>query len=52
MAQFQVEGAALELLLPGSTALMTELGRGVWAAATGVEIPAGAGLSGQVLATR
>jgi two-component system cell cycle sensor histidine kinase/response regulator CckA len=52
MAQFQVEGAALELLLPGGTALMTELGRGVWAAVTGVEIPAGAGLSGQVLATR
>lgn len=45
-----VDGAALEMLDPASGDLTTELGRGIWEAATGTLIPAGAGLSAHVLA--
>jgi len=51
MALFQVEGASLALLPPGSDTLITELGRGIWADATGVAIPIGAGLNGLLFAT-
>ena len=45
------DGAVFEMLDPVSGELLTELGRGVWAAATGDRIPPGAGLSAQVVAT-
>jgi PAS domain S-box-containing protein len=47
-----VEGAALEMFDPISGALLVDLGRGVWQAATGQTIPPGAGLSAEVLASR
>ncbi len=46
------DGAALEMLDPASGHLLTELGRGLWAPATGGLIPPGAGLSAQVITTR
>jgi two-component system cell cycle sensor histidine kinase/response regulator CckA len=51
MALFQVEGASLALLPPGCDSLIMELGRGIWADATGIAIPAGAGLNGLLRAT-
>ncbi len=45
-----VEGAALEILDPVSGDLLIELGRGIWAVATGQIVPPGAGLSAQALA--
>ncbi len=47
----QAEGAALETLEPATGELFTELGSGIWAPVTGERIPAGKGLSAQVIAT-
>ena len=46
-----VDGATLSILDPTSGVLTTELGRGVWAPATGLQTPPASGLSAHVLAT-
>lgn len=51
IAQLNLDGAAIEILEPQSGDLLTVLGRGTWAAVTGMRIPRGEGLSAHVLAT-
>ena len=51
LALLDVDGATLELLDAGTGIVRVELGRGVWADATGHEIMPGSGLSAEVLAT-
>ncbi len=52
LAEFlNAQGAALVTLLPASDDLLFELGRGVWATATGDVMPTGSGISTQVLAS-
>jgi len=47
-----VDGAALVMLDPASGDMLAELGRGAWAPFTGVRIPPGAGLNGQMVSDR
>ena len=49
--RMEIEGAAIGVLDLDSGALLIEHGRGVWAALTGVTIPANEGISKQVLET-
>jgi PAS domain S-box-containing protein/putative nucleotidyltransferase with HDIG domain len=51
LVSLEGNGAALVMLDPTNGDLRAELGRGVWEPFTGVLIPSGAGLSGQVFAT-
>lgn len=51
MMLLDVEAATLEVLDPATGDFRIELGRGVWETATGYTIPAGAGLSAQLLVT-
>jgi PAS domain S-box-containing protein len=47
-----VDGAALVMLDPASGDMLSELGCGAWAPFTGVRIPPGAGLNGQMVSDR
>jgi PAS domain S-box-containing protein len=47
-----VDGAALVMLDPAGGEWRAELGRGAWAPFTGVRIPPGAGLNGQMVSDR
>ena len=51
IAQLNIEGSNLEILNPATGELTAELGRGMWAAVTGKTIPAGKGLSAEILKT-
>lgn len=49
MALFQARGASLSIYDPATKGLTVELAAGTWAAATGMQLAPGAGISGQVL---
>ena len=51
IAQLNIEGSNLEILNPATGELTAELGRGMWASVTGKTIPAGKGLSAEILKT-
>lgn len=47
--QLDVEAATIVSCIPNSNELLIELGRGLWASATGVHVPEGKGLSRMIL---
>ena len=51
LALFQARGASLSIYDPGTKSLTIELAAGTWAAAAGMQLAPGAGISGQVLAS-
>ena len=51
LALFQARGASLSIYDPATKGLTVELAAGEWAAATGMQLAPGAGISGQVLAS-
>ena len=51
MDLLQAQGAILDIYDPASHEIVTELGLGQWVASTGLHIPSGEGVSGQVIAS-